>query len=122
MTVPVDVDQATLAALRDSDIAAFVERPAGWVSHVPLVILTPLSGRSASPTAHERCDYVAECWGRSRQEARDLARNVRQAVLLAWLTPSGPLNFARADTTPTPRPAGIDGLWRFDVAFTADAR
>ncbi len=117
----VDVDAATLAAVRRQDIQAFMERPAKWQTMLPIVILVPLGGPSVG-SVFEKSDYLAECYAGSRKAARDLANDVRAAVLDAWLDTSGPLNWAAADGIPVPFPSGVDGAWRFNVTVTCSAR
>lgn len=118
----IDTDLAVLEVARTVTANAWIERPSGFATMTPCLILNPLTGRGAGHGLHEIYDYRAEAWATSRKAARDLANDLRGAVLMAWLTPAGPLHHATARQLPFPQRSGVDGLWRFDLDFTAATR
>lgn len=118
----IDTDLAVLDVARAVTPNAWIERPSGFATMTPCLVVTPLTGRGAGHGYHEIYDYRAEAWAESRQAARQLANDLRGAVLAAWLTPSGSLHWASARQLPFPQRSGVDGLWRFDLDFTAATR
>lgn len=121
MTV-IDTDAAVLEVARTLTLNAWVERPSGFATMTPCIVLTPLGGRGAGHGLHEDYDYFAECWHTSRADARALANDLRGAIRSAWLVPSGPLHRARIRALPVPARTGVNGLWRFDLSFGASTR
>lgn len=117
-----DTDRVVVALARSVTPNAWIERPSGFATLTPCIVLTPLGGRGAGHGLHEDYDYLAECWATSRKVARSLAMDLRAAVLAAWLDTAGPLNAARTRELPVPNRSGLDGLWRFDITFGASTR
>lgn len=118
----IDTDQAVLSVARTVTANAWIERPSGFATMTPCLILTPMTGRGSGHGLHEIYDYRAEAWADSRQSAKALANDLRGALRAAWLNPSGPLNTATTRQLPFPQRSGVDGLWRFDLDFSASTR
>lgn len=118
----IDTDEAVLQVARTVTANAWIERPSGFATMTPCLVITPMSGRGAGHGLHELIEYRAEAWAGSRKAARSLANDLRGALREAWLLPSGPLHTARTRNLPFPQRSGVDGLWRFDLDFTAATR
>lgn len=118
----IDTDTAVLQVARTVTANAWIERPSGFATKVPCLVITPLTGRGAGHGVHEDYDYRAEAWADSRKAAKVLANELRRAIKEAWLLPAGPLNHARTPNLPFPQRSGVDGLWRFDLDFGASTR
>lgn len=117
-----DTDRAVLAVARMVTPNVWIERPSGFATMTPCIVLTPLAGRGSGHGLHEDVDYTAECWATSRAEARRLANDLRGAIRAAWLVPPLRLHSARTRNLPAPQVTGVDGLWRFDLDFSAVTR
>lgn len=118
----IDTDAAVLQVARAVTLNAWIERPSGFATMTPCLIITPLTGRGVGHGLHEDYDYRAEAWAGSRTAAKALANDLRGAIRAAWLLPSGPLHTARTPNLPFPQRSGVDGLWRFDLDFGASTR
>lgn len=118
----IDTDLAVLAVARTVTASAWIERPSGFATKTPCLVITPMVGRGSGHGLHEVYDYRAEAWASSRAAAKSLANEFRGALREAWLLPSGPLNTATTRQLPFPQRSGVDGLWRFDLDFSASTR
>lgn len=118
----IDTDAAVLLVARTVTPNAWVERPSGFQTMTPCIIITPLTGRGAGHGLHEDYDYTSEHWATSREAAKQLANDFRGALRQAWLVPAGPLHTARTRELPYPQRTGVNGLWRFDLDFGASTR